>query len=335
MTIVAQRLIGSHARGEADGLSDLDVLLISDAPLTQGARKKITTEYEHRFGTRVEVSVYGINRYQKMSREGHLFTWHVWLESLRLTEKEDFIDRLGKPGPWRDAAHEARELAIDLQTVLERLKSKVRTEIYDAGIGFICIRNIAIHLSCKAPGGLIFSRLAPFDLDYWLPHSFPLSRSTYRGLFAARACRMRPKLTELTPEPEVTLEAIERAADWAIRSIKWVFLAEMESPRIITGRRSRFRQRVHFEREVLEVVNSRKLSELSGLSFPAISHWHATQSDISRKIDLTEVVRFLTVASKTAHTMADRSSDVFAAPRLKPFDLNNFSQSIGSLIPKS
>ena len=299
MAVLAERLIGSRARGDADEHSDWDVLVITDRRLTPRDREYLEREYTDRLGHEVELSAYGADFFRGMVRDGHLFAWHVWQDSQRIGSSRDVVDDFGEPAPCPNAYTEASDLADDLTATIQRLADGTPNLVFDAGIAYICVRNIAIHMSWFQDGALTFSRNAPLVVQWDIP--FPLDETTYTSLYSARTARKRPARAPAFRRDDL-LGSLGAAESWARE-----LLSHPRRPRDApSGRRLRFRERVAFESAVLGAVNG-FFPGLFGLSHPAVKHWESRHSERG----VANAVRILHEAADSANALADRSSDAY------------------------
>ena len=184
---------GSFIRGDDDDNSDIDVLCV----LRTGG--KINEVNVSRFidpklvGTKhVDLSVYGELRFKQMWDEGHLFAWHIYLESLPLGGYENFKGSMGKPGVYANSAVDIRRLIQMLMDVRDSITKEVVSKVYEAGLIYVAARNIGISASWYSDAGLNFSRLAPYSFSQDSKVvSFPVEPDLYSKLCASRHAAMR------------------------------------------------------------------------------------------------------------------------------------------------
>ena len=74
------RIFGSRTRGDHDEYSDLDIIVVSEG-LNMLKREEIKNYLEKRFHCDVSISWYSKIKLNKYFTEGHLFAWHLYLES--------------------------------------------------------------------------------------------------------------------------------------------------------------------------------------------------------------------------------------------------------------
>lgn len=180
------RIFGSHARGDAHDGSDIDVLCIlkSSHDFEESSIDSLLR------GTKIEckdISVYGEDRIRSMFLDGHLFSWHLHLESKILWEcpSGSLIDRLGKPRPYKNVERDISEFRLLARDTIISLDMDEANIIHDSGILYVCLRNSAMLASTLLSKAPLFSPLSPFELA--VPElSFPLKREDYLLLMAAR-----------------------------------------------------------------------------------------------------------------------------------------------------
>ena len=214
------RIVGSVARGDSDAWSDLDVLVAVEEPGSVD-RTEVTRILTEQLGSTVEASFYSIETLKRMWKEGHLFAWHVWLDSRPNNGEDDVFSSWGVPSPPVNSVGEAEDLLVDLLRARHCVQTVPQNWAYELSIGFICVRNIGIHLGWYTPSGLTFSRYAPFLVGNAMGLPFPLSKGDYNRLFLTRrACAAGKDL------PPLNAGAAERLLDscstWAASAIEHV-----------------------------------------------------------------------------------------------------------------
>lgn len=182
-------LFGSAARGMSDWRSDYDILVaLPDASRVD--RECIAREVTSRVGRRAGISVYGMGRLKAMWSEGSPFAWHLYLEAKPVPGFEfGILKALGKPVPYLDAFADSKMMADMLVSIVRRASAGVASACYEAGLLYVCSRNIAMFASKSLLGRFDFSRTAPFAISKALP--FPLSYDEYDILIAARHAATR------------------------------------------------------------------------------------------------------------------------------------------------
>lgn len=190
-SVLSLRIFGSIARGDDDLSSDLDIIAIvgEKAELPEDKVNKIINEL---FNRPFEISWYGITRIKKMFKEGHLFAWHLFLESKEIkgNGKIDILSKLGTPSKYQKAEEDICNLLDILESVNDSLKSCNRNLVYEAGIIYVCARNIAVSASAKLSSRPDYSRLAPYN-PILKSYPFPIRCDEYKKLILARHASIR------------------------------------------------------------------------------------------------------------------------------------------------
>lgn len=163
-------IFGSAVRGEVSSTSDIDVLVIP----TQGARAEYPASW----------SLYSPEIIESYFREGRLFAWHLHLEAQRIfpLEGESYLERLGAPAPYTSAQSDISDLECLLAESLMEIRSGTNSLIFELGIVYTAIRDIAMAASWFLLEKPSFSRYTP----YILPVPCPLPIDAYRGAMLAR-----------------------------------------------------------------------------------------------------------------------------------------------------
>lgn len=184
--ITAFRFFGSIARGDSDKLSDLDILLVQSRKTNVLERNQIESTLVG-LGQRVSICWYSELTLAKMFKEGHLFAWHLFRESINPTKSHDFVDRLGLPKRYKTAAADIVGFQEILSGVLKSLAASPNNACYEAGIIFLCCRNAAMIASTYLSDGPYFDRNSPFRIARATGIEFPLSFVEHSENMKARA----------------------------------------------------------------------------------------------------------------------------------------------------
>lgn len=189
--IVSLRIFGSVARGDADSKSDLDILAVlrdnNSLPEDQ-----VTNLIRKSCRRKANISWYSYKRIRELYEEGHLFAWHIFQESRKIssTKEADTIDQLGMPSKYLSARDDISSLISILSSIRNAIIKCERNIIYEAGLIYVCARNIALPASSINTMKLDFSRYSPYNLDIESCR-FPLPRRDYDLLIQARHASMR------------------------------------------------------------------------------------------------------------------------------------------------
>lgn len=179
-------LFGSSARQDGTADSDTDILIASertDARFTAHALSYVRSE----FGESAELSLYQNSRLAEMYSTGHLFAWHLFQEAVRIPGVELECEFAWDAQPCHYA--QAVEDVETLREVASQAASSVRSTplncLYEAGVLFVCCRNIALSASWYSDEGLNFRPQAPLEVCIGST-MFPLSHACFEELRRAR-----------------------------------------------------------------------------------------------------------------------------------------------------
>lgn len=163
-------VFGSICRGEVSPTSDVDILVL---PFTN-----VRSNFPNGW------SIYTPEIIREYYSQGRLFAWHLHLEAKCIFSLNEipFLTTLGSPKAYSTMNQDIDELEILLQEAINELKNGTKSFVYELGIAYTAIRDIAMSASwalLKAPS---FSSDAP----YQLPSPCPLDYSTYNLAKLAR-----------------------------------------------------------------------------------------------------------------------------------------------------
>ncbi|MEW6422716.1 MAG: nucleotidyltransferase domain-containing protein [Deinococcota bacterium] len=163
-------IFGSAARGEVSSTSDIDVLVV---PLG-GGKPEYPTGW----------SVYSPEVIQSYFESGRLFAWHLYLEAkcIHSANPMPYLSSLGQPAPYSSAGEDIDDLEGMLHDSLIEIQARTTNLIYELGIAYTAMRDIAMAASWVLMDRPCFSRDAPF----LLPSPCPISRKAYKGAMLAR-----------------------------------------------------------------------------------------------------------------------------------------------------
>ncbi len=183
----AVRLFGSTARGDADDLSDLDILIVVSR-LSERTFRRAQRFGVHIFGATTAVSVYSAERLRELYSSGALFAWHLFLESKNLAPERgtDLIEQLGQPADTPDLHGYLNELFDLSKSIIRELEGQPGSLVYEAGILYLASRNAGIAACWKHRILPVFSRYAPFQAGEYLSIPFPLSKGNFDTYYLAR-----------------------------------------------------------------------------------------------------------------------------------------------------
>lgn len=219
--ILSLRLFGSWARADSDVDSDFDVLAVIPNERTLDPDLKCTVE--DLFDREPSISWYSRRRIEEMFAEGHLFAWHLFNESLPLIP--DFIETLGPPHNYEDALVDIESLTQILSGIPDQLEMCPANSVYEAGLLFLCMRNIALSASWFSQAGLDFTRYSPYNTQATLGIAFPIPREDYEVLIRCRLSGQRGYLTP-TISSTVVCELQSKALRWVADIIRFIGRAD-------------------------------------------------------------------------------------------------------------
>ncbi len=163
-------IFGSVARGEASPTSDVDILVL---PFTSD-RSQFPADW----------SIYSPELVKKYFRKGRLFAWHLHLEArcIFTPNETPFLEALGAPAPYSTMTQDINDLANLLREAIQEIESGTNSLVYELGIAYTAIRDIAMSASWALLGTPCFSTCAPYEL----PIPCPLPSIAYESAMLAR-----------------------------------------------------------------------------------------------------------------------------------------------------
>ncbi|MQU72471.1 nucleotidyltransferase domain-containing protein [Sinorhizobium meliloti] len=188
--LIGAYIFGSVARGKQDHLSDLDLLAVVRNGMGKVSDEAVLSTVPEEFRSfRSSISWYGAARIEQMFRNGELFAWHLFHETVPIFDPSSFIKHLGSPAPYRDAVLDVCSFRKVMMAIPEEVKANERNAIYEAGLIYACLRNIAMSSSwslCRLPD---FSRYSVFNLEGI--DDCPISRSEFEKTMLCRMAGQR------------------------------------------------------------------------------------------------------------------------------------------------
>ena len=207
------RVFGSRTRGDYDEFSDFDIIVVYEEPNTL-FREKIKNFMEKKFHSDISISWYSKTKLDNYFQEGHLFAWHLYLESETIEGLPDnYLKPFFKPNEYKNHKVDVLSLIKIIDSIKKALEKNQNNIIYEAGLLYVCCRNIAMSASSKLGEKLEFGRYSPFNLTK-SKTIFPISKEDYRILIDCRFASMRgahPK----NLEHERLLQLVKSSKNWA------------------------------------------------------------------------------------------------------------------------
>lgn len=151
-------LYGSHARGDADSLSDVDLLVVSDHTINKDVITSIVGSTSH-----VSIALYGWREIEGMAAYGSLFLRHLQLEAYAILEDMAVRDRLGQLLSMLPRYSLATRDVIGFHTVLNDVRSSLNSDphlVFELATIATLFRHACI-LGCALSGDHCFSRFEP------------------------------------------------------------------------------------------------------------------------------------------------------------------------------
>ncbi len=163
-------VFGSVTRGEIAPTSDIDVLVFPFA----GERSRFPSGW----------SVYSPALIEEYYRKGRLFAWHLHLEAqcVYSPNATPYLDTIGPPATYSTMSQDVDDLEDLLIEALAEIRAKTKSIVYELGIAYTAIRDIAMSASWVFFDQPCFSRNAP----YVLPFPCPLPVAAYHSAMLAR-----------------------------------------------------------------------------------------------------------------------------------------------------
>lgn len=207
-------LFGSKARGTADDRSDLDVIAVLEN-VALVSKRDLVEHVSTQLCAEVGLSIYSEKRLRFLWAAGSPFAWHLHLQSRPILGAAPAYFFWGEPAEYASAAEDCRTMQRVLESARQRLtEGVVGSPCYEAGLLYVCARNIGMFASRAVAGAFDFSRYAPYALPS--PLRLDVDVPIYEKLIASRHASTRGGAV-----PNLRSEDIEDTADhlcdWAQR----------------------------------------------------------------------------------------------------------------------
>src|SRR3546814_1285697 len=82
-----------------------------------------------------------------MVAEGHLVACHLFQQSKSLWGEESIADLFGRPQPYRDAKADILSFHSVLDSIPAAMHRCAGNSVYEFGLLYVCVRNIAMSAS--------------------------------------------------------------------------------------------------------------------------------------------------------------------------------------------
>lgn len=212
-SLTAAYIFGSVARGQADNLSDLDILAVvktGGGKVDDGVvMDLIPAEMRD---LKLSISWYGEDRLRQMFENGELFAWHLSTETKAIYDPKGFLSDLGSPSEYYDGASDVESFIKVFNGIEFQVHSSPHNAAYETGLVYVCVRNIAMAASsalCAVPD---FSRYSAFALEGVRP--CPITRAEFEITMAARMASQRGYEPPSQATASFVLDLVARLGPW-------------------------------------------------------------------------------------------------------------------------
>jgi hypothetical protein len=163
--LLGTAVFGSVARGDNDTLSDLDVLALVENGAGMVPPAEVTATLPLGIGAGdAAISWYGVERYREMHASGELFAWHIFLDARVAHDPGGLFAALGAPAPYVRAEQDSDAFIAIAEDLPEQLAGAACNAVYEMGVLYVCLRNVAMSASWCLGARADFTRLAPYRL---------------------------------------------------------------------------------------------------------------------------------------------------------------------------
>lgn len=214
-------LFGSSARGDADLSSDTDVLIVYEGEPSFSDRQRTKKSVLEQIGRDCAFAEYTWERLASMFADGHLFAWHLYYEArpLRFFKNTGIDFLFPTPAPYKKSKHDSLNFVNLLGSCVRAVEGQTPSIVYEAGLGYVAIRNIGMSLSVLALPRPLFNRHVPFAVAEALQTRPPCAIDIYDLMIAARHSSQRG-LPAPSLNPIALLSELIEAHEWAIASLE-------------------------------------------------------------------------------------------------------------------
>ena len=188
--LIGAYIFGSVGRGEQDAKSDLDILAVVENQKGKVSDKLILELLpENLCDLKPSIAWYGQQRLREMFGNGELFAWHLYYESFAIGDDSGFLSSLGVPHPYGDSQADFCSFAKVMDGIPAQLAGSGFNAVYEAGLMYVCLRNMAMSASAVLNGRPDFSRYSPFAMQGVPP--CPISLEVYDIIMSCRLSGQR------------------------------------------------------------------------------------------------------------------------------------------------
>ena len=214
-------VFGSHARGDSDKCSDVDILMVSGTDETN----YVTNYFAEKYAGKIDVSYYSYDGLTPLIDKGSLFANHLKKEAIPLYQRSSRLKKLLIKMPeYSNHLEDLHTLELLVDDVKESLHAKNNSFIFDSGVLGTAIRNTAIIMS-NYLGHDDFSPWAPLrlrNLECML--TMPLLDIEYRFLQDCRRLGERGgMINKSVISQEQLLDTAISIGHWQHNCVNYIF----------------------------------------------------------------------------------------------------------------
>lgn len=210
-------IFGSATRNDTDHLSDIDLLVLVEDHKGTVPVDEIFLLFSGEQQKKLSISWYGENKLKEMFANGHLFAWHLFLESTPLNQSVKISELLGKPSDYNTALVDIEGLIELLNSTRNELINKSPNIIYELGLIYLAARNIAMSASWHLLEKPEFGRYTPSIIKN---PEFPINRNDYEVLMKCRMASQRGLCFYPTVNYAEAIEMCDKCIDWTDKIIR-------------------------------------------------------------------------------------------------------------------
>lgn len=203
-------IFGSFVRGDNNLHSDIDILIISNSKEDE-IEENIKNLFFKNNKEKLSFSYYSLETLKKYFDTGDLFSWHLSSES-KLLGGEDVIRKFGQPSNYKFFKRDIIPLIKLFRTINSSLLDKDSSLCYEAGLIYLCIRNIGHSLSWFNSSGPDFRKNSSLNLMNKI-FFLPIAEADLSYLMNARVASTRANV-EFCPDKCRLLLIFQSLSSW-------------------------------------------------------------------------------------------------------------------------
>ena len=181
-------MFGSRARNESNNGSDIDVLVLCDAPVLPNT---VVDSLLEQYGENIDIAHYSYGGMQILVEQGALFAWHLREEGVPLHRRADRLEAmLAVMEPYAGHLRDLEVLLVVFEEAMASLGDRCAFQ-FDLGVVATVVRNAGIIMH-NLLGSRDFSPSAPIRLES-VPGApmLPIDEDLYDFLSACRRASER------------------------------------------------------------------------------------------------------------------------------------------------